>query len=75
MPIDINNNFDQATLRRIANLEERIRDILTAQTRFVTNTQTNELLTLISTELATIRTTLDSLERRISILEDIPEIN
>jgi hypothetical protein len=75
MPIDVTNNFDQLQLRRIANLEERLRDLFTAQSRFVSNTQVTELLTAISTELSAMNTTLSSLERRIAILEDIPDID
>lgn len=73
--IDVNNEFDRITLRRISNLEERIRDIITAQNQFVSNTQVSELLTAISTELSAIKLTLSSVEKRISILEDIPDIN
>ena len=75
MPLDSNNPGDALLLRRVANLEERVRDILTSQTQFVSATQTQELLTVISTELAVIQETLISLERRVSILEDIPNIN
>ena len=75
MPLDSNNPGDALLLRRVANLEERVRDILTAQTQFVSATQTKELLTVISTELAVIKETLISIERRVSILEDIPNIN
>ena len=75
MPLDSNNPGDALLLRRVANLEERVRDILTAQTQFVSATQTQELLTVISTELAIIKETLISIERRVSILEDIPNIN
>lgn len=75
MPIDVTNNFDQLQLRRIANLEERLRDLFTAQSRFVSNTQVTELLTAISTELSAINSTLSSLERRVAILEDIPDID
>jgi len=75
MPLDPNNNFDRITLNRISNLEERIRDLFTAQNNFVSNAQVSELLTAISTELSVIKETLSSLEKRVSILEDIPEIN
>ena len=75
MPLDPENNFDRMTLNRISNLEERIRDLFTAQNNFVSNAQVSELLTAISTELAVINETLSSLEKRVSILEDIPEIN
>ena len=75
MPIDINEEFDQQTLRRISNLEERIRDIFTAQNNFVSLNQVQQLISVISTDLAVLNETIISLERRISILEDIPPIN
>lgn len=75
MAIDINNNFDRQTLNRISNLEERIRDLFTSQSQFVTLLQTQELLAAISTQLEAIQVTLNSLENRVSILEDIPEVD
>ena len=75
MAIDINVEFDQQTLRRISNLEERIRDIFTAQNNLASTNQVQQILTVISTELAVMNETLSSLERRISILEDIPNIS
>ena len=75
MGIDINQEFDQQTLRRISNLEERIRDIFTAQNNLASTNEVQQLVSVISTELATIRETLNSLERRVSILEDIPNID
>ena len=75
MAIDVNNNFDRQTLNRISNLEERIRDLFTSQSQFVTLLQTQELLAAISTQLETIQVTLNSLEQRVAILEDIPDID
>lgn len=75
MPISSSNNFDRQTLNRIANLEERIRDLFTAQSQFVTLLQTQELLAAISTQLEAMQITLNSLEERISIIEDIPDID
>ena len=75
LPIDINVEFDQQTVRRISNLEERIRDIFTAQNNLASTNQVQQILTVISTELAAMNETLSSLERRISILEDIPNIS
>jgi hypothetical protein len=75
MPIDVTNNFDRQTLNRISNLEERIRDLFTAQSQFVTLLQTQELLAAISTQLEAMQVTLNSLEERISIIEDIPDID
>lgn len=75
MAIDINNTFDRSVLNRLSNLEERLSDVLTAQSQFVSVTQTNELLTSISTELKTINETLSSLEKRLTILENLPDID
>ena len=75
MGIDINQEFDQQTLRRISNLEERIRDIFTAQNNLASINQVQQLLSVISTELAVMNETIMSLEKILSILEDIPDID
>jgi hypothetical protein len=75
MPIDINAPFDQQTLRRISNLEERIRDIFTAQNNLASINQVQQLISVLSTEIAMLNETIASLERRLSILEDIPNID
>lgn len=75
MPIDINAPFDQQTLRRISNLEERIRDIFTAQNNLASINQVQQLISVLSTEIAMLNETIASLERRLSILEDIPDID
>ena len=75
MGIDIGQELDQQTLRRISNLEERIRDIFTAQNNLVSINQVQQLLSVISTDLAVMNETIASLERRMCILEDIPNIN
>jgi hypothetical protein len=74
MGIDLNKDFDQQTLRRISNLEERVKDILTAQIQFATTTQITELLTAITLELKSTKETLISLEKRVSIVEDNPDL-
>ena len=61
--------------RRISNLEERIRDIFTAQNNLASINQVQQLLSVISTELAVMNETIRSLEKRLSILEDIPDID
>ena len=75
MGIDLNQNFDRITVNRISNLEERIRDLFTAQSQFVSLLQVQELLAAISTELNAVNSTLASLERRVAMLEDIPDID
>ena len=75
MPISVDNNFDRQTLNRIANLEERIRDLFTAQSQFVSLLQTQELLAALSTQLEAMQITINSLEERVSIVEDIPDLD
>ena len=74
MGIDLNKELDKKTLRRISNLEERVRDILTAQKQFSTATQLTELLTALTLEIETLKEINSSLERRISIIEDNPDL-
>lgn len=73
MAIDPNNSYDQIVLKRISNLEERVRDLTIAHQRFISLTQLNELLTIISNDLATIKANIDSLSQRVALLEDNPE--
>lgn len=75
MGIDINKDFDKQVLRRISNLEEVVRDILSAQTQLASNSQITELLSVISLELETIKTNLSSLEKRVSIIENNPDLD
>jgi len=74
MGIDLNLDLDQQLLRRVSNLEERVKDILTVQKQFASSTQLNELLAAIALELETIKETLNSLEKRVSIVEDNPDL-
>jgi FtsZ-binding cell division protein ZapB len=74
MGIDLNKELDQKVLRRISNLEERVRDILTVQKQFSTATQITELLAALSLEIETLKEINSSLERRVSIIEDNPDL-
>lgn len=75
MAIDLTNDFDKQVLRRIASLEEVVRDLLSAQQRLASNSQVVELVSTISLELETIKTTLTSLEARVSIVENNPDLD
>ena len=75
MAIDINVEFDQRTLRRITNLEERIRDIFTAQNNLASTNQVQQIITVLTTEIAVLNDTVSSLEKRVSILEDLPSVD
>jgi len=68
--IDPNNANDKIVLNRIANLEERVRDLTIAHQKFVTNSQINEMIVHLTNELATVKLLLSSIEKRITILEE-----
>lgn len=74
MGIDLNKELDKKVLRRISNVEERIKDILTAQKQFSTASQLTELLAAITLEIETLKEINSSLERRVSIIEDNPDL-
>jgi len=74
MGIDLNKELDKKVLRRISNVEERVKDILTAQKQFSTASQLTELLAAITLEIETIKEITSSLEKRISIIEDNPDL-
>ena len=63
---------DKIVLNRISNLEERVRDLMTAHQRFVSMMEVQELLVATSTDLANVKEIVNSLNRRVAILEDIP---
>ena len=72
MPINPDNFADKILLNRIDNLEERVRDLMTAHQRFVSMTEVQELLVATSTDLANVKEIIVSLNNRVAILEDIP---
>ena len=74
MPIDpISNDNDRILVNRLHNLEERVKDLMTAHQRFVSLMEVQELLTLLSTDVAVVKELLSSVEKRLTILEDIPD--
>ena len=75
MGIDINKDFDKQVMRRISNLEEVCKDILTAHKQFASNSQITELLAALSLDLETIKESLISMEKRVSILENNPDLD
>ena len=74
MGIDLNKDLDKKIVRRISNLEERVKDIFTSQKQFSTASQLTELLAAITLEIETLKEINSSLERRVSIIEDNPDL-
>lgn len=75
MAIDLTKDFDKQVLRRISNLEEVIKDMLSAQSQFADSGQINELMSAISLNIETLKETMLSIERRVSILENNPDLD
>ncbi len=75
MGIDITKDFDKQVLRRLSNLEEVVRDILSSQAQLASSSQITELMSAISLELETIKINLNSLEKRVSIIENNPDLD
>lgn len=73
MPINPDNLNDKIVLNRITNLEERMRDLTIAHTKFVSLLEVQQLLTTVSTELSYVNEIIKSLEERLSIIENLPE--
>ena len=59
-------------LSRLTKIEETINDILIAMENYTTMTQMQQLLTIQKMELADLRTTVDSLEDRVTSIEEEP---
>lgn len=60
---------------RVANLEEVSKKLLTLYGNLVSNKQVQELIAVISDDLESIRSDINSLNRRTDILEDVPDID
>jgi hypothetical protein len=73
--IDPQNKYDAIVLNRISNLEERVKDLMIAHQRFVSLTQVQEIYSVLVTEIERLKTIVSSLEKRVSILEDLPPID
>lgn len=73
MAIDPTNLNDKIVLNRISNLEERVRDLTIAHSKFVSLLEVQQLLTTVSTEMSALTSIVKSLEERVSILENLPE--
>ena len=73
MAIDTTNLNDKIVLNRIANLEERVRDLTIAHSKFISLLEVQQLLTTVSTEMSALTSIVKSLEERVSILENLPE--
>lgn len=69
--IDPSNQYDQIVLNRISNLEERLKDIAAIQTKFVSIGQVHEIYSVLNVEIEKLKTIVFSLEKRLSLLEDI----
>ena len=57
-------------LNRVTKLEERVNDLITAHTRFVTLTQVNQLLVVQQTQNQALQEQVDSLNTRVVGLEE-----
>ena len=59
-------------LARLTKIEESINDIIVAMGHYLTISQMHQLLTVQKTELADLRTTVNSLEDRVEAIEEEP---
>ena len=59
-------------LSRLTRLEEVINDIIVAQSRLISLTQVNQLLTLLQTQVDDLSTNVSELESRVGNIEEEP---
>lgn len=59
-------------LARLTKLEETMNDVLVAMEHYISMSQMQQLLTIQKTELADLRSTVDSLEDRVEAIEEEP---
>jgi polyhydroxyalkanoate synthesis regulator phasin len=60
---------------RVKNLEEAVSKLVTLYSNFASNKEVQELIAIISDSLKENKESIQSLESRIDILEDIPDID
>jgi len=68
----VSNEQYNRLLARLTKIEETINDIIVAQERMVTMTQTQQLITIVSTQLIDVQQTVASLEDRVEAIEEEP---
>jgi polyhydroxyalkanoate synthesis regulator phasin len=68
----VSNDQYNRILARLGRIEETINDILVAMGHYLTMTQMHQLLTIQKTELADLRSTVNSLEDRVESIEEEP---
>lgn len=60
---------------RLNNLEEVVKKLLTLYSNFASNKEVQELTTVLSSDIQSIKNEVDSAVNRLAILEDIPDID
>ena len=60
---------------RLNNLEEVVKKLLTLYSNFASNKEVQELTTVLSDDIQTLKNEVDSAVNRLAILEDIPDID
>jgi archaellum component FlaC len=60
---------------RVKNLEEAVSKLVTLYSNFASNKEVQELIGVISDSLKENKESIQSLENRVDILEDIPDID
>ena len=60
---------------RLSNLEEVVKKLLTLYSNFASNKEVQELTTVLSDDIQTLKNEVDSAVNRLAILEDIPDID
>jgi len=68
----VSNEQYNRLLARLTKIEETINDIIVAKERMVTMTQTQQLITIVSTQLIDVQQTVASLEDRVEAIEEEP---
>jgi polyhydroxyalkanoate synthesis regulator phasin len=61
-----------AILSRLTKIERALNDVFTAQRRFITDAQMNEVFTVIQQEMDSLASDVEALEDRVTTLEEEP---
>ena len=73
--VNILKEDNKRLFKRMTNLEEAVKKLVTVYSNLVSNKQVQELISAISDEIKENKDEIESVRQRVEILENIPDID
>ena len=73
--VNILKEDNKRLFKRMTNLEEAVKKLVTVYSNLVSNKQVQELIAAISDEIKENKDEIESVRQRVEILENIPDID